>query len=817
MAYKVAAASGSWSTAATWNSVTNTPTQHATTSIAITGTGVFSATYTAPSTSDQATGVMVHVTTVGTGTLVATLQEDLLGTSSWANTAATVSVSIGSSTANTWVWLKYTSAYTFATTGAGRYRVKLNTSGATGSNNVAADSGGSNFGYLATDNRTGAPASTDDIKLGGDGSLGSLTLTVDGSRTIGSGTLTGLAAARSLTKAIDVGKNSILSLDTSANSSLQIKGIVHVNSTGEWRQGTAASPVGSAFTNTVTWDMTSASATGDYGLAIGTAGKFVLQGTPKSSTSLWKASYVSGSGTTLSPLVVGSAVDWAVGDEIMITPTGAASETEYKFIKTKNSATSYVLADTAGGAESGLANTHTTDAFVINIERNVLWTSNSTTKAWYFVNLNNTAGNVDIDWARFRYTGSGVGGREGFLGQGGASADVALDYSVFSDGILSNFLRLDTSKVATTFNGLVFCRQLTGATNGVFQATANSNNKTFNDCFFVDNRRAGVTIAAYNYAFNRCYFIANNRNNTATTGGFHGAGAGLVVVSNCDFVMNGVQNVYSSPFTDTTFFTCRFSPYGTNNISIFTVTDTYNTLTFQNCSFADSTLVSNYLNAVSGTLIRFHKYQQTDNKHRWYTNRGEAQSTGAGLEDTTIRTPGSLGVRLAPEDASDGFTWSFLVPAKAMSIVPFVGWFQKNAAFGSSTATISMYLPGSTTPDATATLTNDTGSWQAVSMSAVSNSSTDGLAEIRVVGITTTAAAYLYADDFFNSGDTITNSDKVTGLDTWYNGQPAAIISPQATSAADIWNFPTTNLTTLGTTGKMLKDIDGNAELAAVK
>jgi hypothetical protein len=76
-----------------------------------------------------------------------------------------------------------------------------------------------------------------------------------------------------------------------------------------------------------------------------------------------------------------------------------------------------------------------------------------------------------------------------------------------------------------------------------------------------------------------------------------------------------------------------------------------------------------------------------------------------------------------------------------------------------------------------------------------------------VTAISATAGAYLYADDFYNAGDTVTSTDKVTGLDTWYQGKPLTIITPQATSAADIWTFPTANLTTAGTTGNILKKV----------
>lgn len=88
MAHKVAAASGNYGTAATWNSVTNTPTLHASTVISISTTNLFTAAFTAPNTTNACTGVLIHITNIGggAGTLTVTLQESTV------DTAATVSI-----------------------------------------------------------------------------------------------------------------------------------------------------------------------------------------------------------------------------------------------------------------------------------------------------------------------------------------------------------------------------------------------------------------------------------------------------------------------------------------------------------------------------------------------------------------------------------------------------------------------------------------------------------------------------------------------------------------------------------------------------
>jgi hypothetical protein len=367
------------------------------------------------------------------------------------------------------------------------------------------------------------------------------------------------------------------------------------------------------------------------------------------------------------------------------------------------------------------------------------------------------------------------------------------------------------AKYVKTFTGLVtYGNNSTTAITGSINLVS-ANNTTFVDCFCIAMQRGGWFLQAggANYTFTNCYCIGGNIINSAINGGWAGNNV-LVSFSGCEVHAWRNQGMYLNSAVTYTFTNCLFGTKGQNGIAVngdlLCASDTYNSVLFDNCLFGSSTLITNYTAMINGSEIRFNKFAQTANNHFWYTPYGIARSTGAALADTTVRTPGSLGIRLAPEDATNGFTWSFNIPAKAMSIVSFFGWFQKNAAFATDTCRIELLLPGSSVADATTTLSNTTGSWQAAVLSAQNNSAVDGLATINVVALSATASAYVYVDDLYNAGDTVTSSDKVTGLDTWYQGKPITIIQPSATSAADIWNFPTTNLTTTGTTGKKLVD-----------
>lgn len=81
MAHRIANATGNWGTAATWLQGTNTPTLHASNNTTLSVAGVTSATFTAPNTSNQATGLLVYLVAKGTATTItATLQESTVDT-----------------------------------------------------------------------------------------------------------------------------------------------------------------------------------------------------------------------------------------------------------------------------------------------------------------------------------------------------------------------------------------------------------------------------------------------------------------------------------------------------------------------------------------------------------------------------------------------------------------------------------------------------------------------------------------------------------------------------------------------------------------
>lgn len=803
MAKYVAVQSGNWSAAGTWNLVENTPSIHASTNITVTGGGVTSATFTAPNLVNAVTGVAVFVSGVGTaGNLVLTLQEGGV------DTAATISIAITSLKTSGWVFLKLATPYVYTTLVAGSYRWKANTSGASGVTTLAANSGGANFAYLSTDDQTAVPATNDDVFIAGD-SLAEVLVTVDDtSRTVGSAALSGVPSARNVTAAINLSNNGKLGWNAAAASTLECKGQIEVAVDGYFQAGTLATPIPHAYPATLIMDQNGTS--GNHPINIEPLGRFIAQGTVKTSNSLWKTTYGSGLGTAASPLIVPDSVDWAVGDRIVITGNASYDQFEERYIITKNSATSYVVSSTSGGAETALVYTHSTNCRVVNLQRSVVIKSKTTTESFYVRNQATTLGYFDLDWADFEYVGgttTGAGGL-GIVSTGAAqvgSCDYCVAYKPIDRGFSWTQGRIDT-----TYTGNVAFQVGGTVSNGGFYFVTAPNNKAFVDCLAIGCRASGFMLnPAANLRFTDCEAWNNNTANV-TAGGFRFDNSNTISFVGSIVQANRTKGIHFAGMAGFLGADCRVGDMGSNGIDIDVVSDTYNDASFANSLFGSATLLNNYLNSIPGSEYRFDKYQQTENRHIWYTAYGSAQATGAGLADTTVRTSGSLAVRLSPEEATFGFIWEFKVAVKVGAFVFATGFIKKNATFGTDDILVEMFLPGSTVADASYTMPDDT-EWNPFNIGVAYAGSINRYATVRISAKSAAAGAYCYVDDVYNG------TNVITGIDVWDDGKPSAIMFEQLGDAAAVWAVSTDGLDTPSTTGYLLTKLLTVAKFLGLK
>lgn len=791
MAYRVTNGAGTaFATAANWDEGVNTPSIHASTSITVTSGGVFSATFTAPNTTNACTGVLVPITAKGTaGNIIATLQEATVDVA-----GATATIAITSLVTSTHVFFKFTTPYVFTATTAGRYRIKLNTSGASGTTTVAADSGAANFAYLVYMNSNVVPTTGDDIHIVSPNQGSSLVMNLTSSPTIGSGGNTAVPTFRSWQNAITLSNNGVLSWDTATSRTLTCKGNVLNESGGELRMGAPSAKVAAGVTAKLRFDQNGT--TTNYGYQHLNGAKTILQGADKT---FKKTTLVSGVGTAASPLVTADSVDWSVGDELIFKPmTDSATnynEVEVRFIITKNSATSYILSATSGGVEAAFTYSHALGD-IVNVTRQVVIDTTNTAQAWYADFAETTAAsNVNLDGCRLETFGGATASKTTIIFSNLATELCELDDVVFYRNLGAN-ISLGNNTDTRTYTWLMFY-----SAAAAHLAIGSLRNKTFQNCYIISAATNGIGFAgtANNTFTNLNIWACPN-----STSGYALSMTNSVkcVFDSCKFDASRVSAILFNSASKMTFIDCSFGVDAANTTSEMVASaDTFDEALFDNCLFGSSTLITSYTSMADGSEIKFNKFNQTTNDHRWYTPFGIARSTGSGLADTNVRTAGTLNLRIAPENSSTGFYYDFKIIAKANSAVSIFGFIQKNAAFSTDDVIVDLYLPGLTpgtdTPSATYTMPDNT-SYNVFALAASHTGNVPLYATVRITGKTTTASAYLYVADFYNGTNDITN------LKTWDNGKPSEIMFEQLGDASAVWAVLTSTLTTSGTIGNLL-------------
>lgn len=816
MARYIGVTTGDFFSTTPWELVTNTPTitPGGTTVLTLTTAASLTATFTAPNITNKCTGVAILISRQlalsATGVITATLQE---------STVDKVSIAVNLTDCRLgWNYFRFAVPYQFTTVVAGSYRFKIQGSGTSPSYQLATDSGSANAVYLATiDDTSGTPTLGDSTWIMTPNNTGTVTVTVKGtSGTIGAAST--VFTARDIVSGCMVGNGGILKYDPTANVTISTRGHIFTTMGGDIQMQPNAGFIHTTtldqngVTATVGWGVTSTGGSSETTLSLplyqAYSGKITTNGRWPTFT---KTKYVSGIGTTASKLVVLDAVDWAVNDRIVLAPASNNatnySESEVKYIKTKTDAFTYTLSDTAGGVEAGFANARIAGSRILHMTRSVVVTTNNAAQ-YGFTSLGGSFTSLaSIQGIEFVNVGSATTAK-GAVDTGTTGCLGAVDHCTATNVANFGFSISATAGVQSWSDNFIYDNAGNGSGTTLGSLVCLSPGSSMVDSIAVKASRFLIQ-CGNGSSWTRCEGIAGNTSGFAGTneGGFSLQANSITLAScaaHCNRVGGGVQLAGAAKFSITSLVA---GSLGYNNASDVGITSsTYNEGTFDSATLSSPTPITNYLNMVVGSEVRFHRYQNTNNKHRWYTNYGESQSTGSGLEDTLVRTPGSLNVRIAPEDLTTGFSWSFQIPAVNNTTVSFQGFFQKNTAFGTSVATISLFLPGSTVADATTTLTNTTGSYLSAAVSAYYAGATDGLATVVVNAKTATASAYLYVADLYNSGDTTTLYDKLAGLTIWYQGKPASLITQINLGGipSAVWAVATSGLTASGTTGNLL-------------
>lgn len=714
-------------------------------------------------------------------------------------------------------YARFTTPYQFTTVAAGAYiaRVKNTVaSGSLGQLRLAS----TNLWFAFTYDTAAALGSLDDLWLGGFHNAGFTpkTCTISGTSNLwGSAAAIGGAATQFMSAALTVGNGGTFKFDTSANTTLQLKGSIWVGNDGVYDQRGSATK---SIVNTLIID--SPTSNGEQGIFTGTTtygGQVLTTG----ATYDVYTTYASGLGTAASPLITQTGWDAQVGDEIVLGGATDYLKNETRFIITRNSSTSFVLSNTAGGVEAALTQTHAVGSYMNNLTRNVIIKAQNNTRGWWV--LNSSSVNSAFDYTRMEYSDSSSGKSLTLTSASLSTFDGVVLYQASITGRGCLLLRQNDA-TPQTHTGITLYNM--GGSNFSAQSGisfSGSSNKTLNWCFQYNAPSSTFSCALMSFGasstsnvINNCHSYGGNAVNSSVGYVIGIFSSNANTFNNC--TVNGARQnaVYFATASGNVFNNCNFGTIGTNTIDITALSSTLNQNYFNTCTFGSASLHTNYLNQLDTSIAKFQNMDANTSKHRWYTNYGSWWSAGAGLTDTTVRTASSLSLVSKPENATTGSSWTFKIPANPTSQVGVFGYVYRNATFSSGTLKVELFLPGTAltgTPDATYTFPTTTASWLPFNISAYYSGSAARYAVVRITGVTATAGAYFFVDDLYDAG----TGNKVAGLDLWDEGQPSQIMvqSDFSVVPSAVWGYADTN-TQASTMGRRQVDAADNAELAAI-
>lgn len=787
----------------------NTPAIHATTNITLGVTVKYSDVLTAPNLVNGATGLSFIVTSAGTaGTITANLQE--FNGLIWL-TVASQTMNVTSLTANEVNSIRLAAPYVFLTTTAGYYRWELSIAGGVGTTSIVASSGGTTFACWAWCDIVGAINTTaDDLVMSGWNGTNTVNVASIASGSFGSFASTEVATYRSVHNALTIGRGGRFYAPRGSSSDVAIRGNWCVAG-GNLDFGTDASPIpAGVVAQFINYQN---GATCNHGGRVSASANSVATFVGATKTE-YKTTYASGVGTAADPIVFADSVSWSAGDKVFIDPTDLYNHGEYRYIIAVISPTTYVWSATLGGAEAALTYTHTTSARVFNLTNTVKVTTDNAAFGTYCNNDSPTAGNFHTAWFTISTVGSTTASKLGWT----YSASIygtrwSAHHCVAENVLYYGFYWSSNNTTTDTATDMVAGFNTTTANNpanAIYIGTQRGG--TFSRLYARDFSKWGITAASCISLIGEDWSaVGCNHTNTSQSGILFASLANCTISGINEAHCNRGFGVTYSGLTATKIYNLKLGTKGNNAVAdVAVVADSFNDCVMYNCEQTNTTFVYNQSDQAAGSKIRFHRYQNTDNRHIWFGKYGTGRSTGALLPDTTVYTPGSLGARFDPINSSIGFTWEFKILARAGRQVYVTGVVQKNAAMAADDVQVDLYLPESTTADDSDLLPND-ANWNQFVVGALYTGTIDALARVIVTSRSTAAGAYAYIDDIYGG------TDQLNGLDVWDDGMPGSLIVEQVGDAAAVWQTLLSSIVSTGTTGWLLKKLLTVAKFLSLK
>lgn len=474
-----------------------------------------------------------------------------------------------------------------------------------------------------------------------------------------------------------------------------------------------------------------------------------------------------------------------------------------------------VLSTTAGGAPAALSNAHAVTDWVLNSTRNVKLTTTTPATTWFY-GFNYFTSSSSIKYKYCEFDGIGGNASSRYYWQLTSNARHAtymegcsyISRSTSSTLTMPQLHTVGSSNPETTIKDTIVV--------GLYQHYSSSpinignNAGTYQNLYALGGLYNGISLYGSNFTLDGGH-VRNSVSNYSTTNAY----GGIVCISgdnikanNC--TVDGCRAVAIQIRTGTNwrFNNCAFGTIYANGAAQLGVGDiAYSTAIFDTCDWGAETLFYTVADTtgvavnVPGSSYAFQNFDSaTENfKHRWYQPYGTAYKCGVDMEDTTVTPLSQNCVRIDPINDDVGFCWTFRVLAVPDQAVSVFGKLKKSAEATADEATVELYLPGSTTADATDTLPAGTD-WNTWSVTANYTGDSYSWATVKICCKSITTDAKFYIGDIYNGTNDITN------LNLWYDGKPSEIMFEQLGDANAVWAVLSSTQTTDGTMGKQAVD-----------
>lgn len=593
-----------------------------------------------------------------------------------------------------------------------------------------------------------------------------------------------------------------LKASRTANSTLVVRWELNIDNQGVFDYGKSADSIPSTIIAKLQLNDSATLSDGKWGLTCDYNGSYYVYGATKT-TNTYLTTQLTASGTSFD---VNDNTNWAIGDTLIIGTTASGntgSQTEERSISNISGNTITISA--------AITNLHEINGRVWNFTKSVVMEAFNSSYASY-QNINSSSSSVngsrEIQHVECRFLGDSAAsikyGSYRFNGTRNSTTFTSIgNITIYTpDNYGMDFH--DCQPERTTVTDCAIYHNSWG--NSGFYSRQGSV-VTFDDCVVYRSWAGLVTSWSQwwvNTIFNNCWVIG------CTTGFSNSSGQGFKI-NNCVFASND-RACYFWWGASPTFNNCAigYSSGSYNGSCVYgflVATNSYIEPLFNDCTYN----VTNDYNALTSASTGFKLF--ISNKDVNPSIQEIYTSTGILYRDNTTFKTGWASLRIEPLSSTDivSNTWQIFAPTGELVVVSW--YLRKNTSYWSTNLPkVTLSWLGIT--ESTFIMTDIDDTWAQFTVSWIQTTGTDWILTLQAdfQSGTTGAKAWI---DWIVAPATIAVNSWDFGYWAWW--KPAELIASNFTSADDIWNKLTSDITLTGSIGVFIKKLLSVAKFLGLK